>query len=66
MYDDLKLNPISWYLNNSVFNGINLVASKDIKPGDEITTSYGSNYWFKHSEATGTSRRKQIKSQMKK
>ena len=20
MYDDLKLNPISWYLNNSVFN----------------------------------------------
>jgi len=33
-------------LNNSHFNGLDIVSTKDIKAGDEIGLTYGSEYWY--------------------
>jgi len=37
-------------LNNCRFEGLNLVSTREIKAGEELTTTYGKQYWYSDFE----------------
>tara|TARA_R110002020_G_scaffold195424_2_gene396412 strand:- start:1248 stop:1853 length:606 start_codon:yes stop_codon:yes gene_type:complete len=68
MPNDRGYNPRKIYrdLSNSQFNFIFVVATRDIRKGEEITTYYGKNYWFNPRKEGKPSRHLEIKQSMKK
>ena len=67
MPNDRGYNPRKIYrdISNSQFNFIFVVASKDIRKGEEITTYYGKDYWYNKRKEKKQSRHLEIKQSMK-
>ena len=65
--NDAGYNPRKIYrdFSNSQFNFIFVIASKDIKKGEEITAYYGAPYWFNTRSKNKPSRHLEIKQNKK-
>ena len=66
--NDRGYNPKKRYkehMNNRRFEALNIVASRDIKAGEEIYVSYGQAYWFDLVDMKEKSRHMEMKEKLK-